>query len=159
MVDDFLMNEDRTSMAHGLEVRVPFLDIELVQFAMNIPVNLKIKHNQTKYIFRKAMAALLPKETIQKRKWGFSFNPYYQFQKDLKQVAEQVLTRTRVEARGWFHYDYIRRILETPPHPRLRWHYYFIWLAVGLEIWAQMFLEGDVTHPDFDLKSYLSDIK
>ncbi|HLO17366.1 MAG TPA: asparagine synthase C-terminal domain-containing protein, partial [Anaerolineales bacterium] len=156
MVDDFLMNEDRTSMAHGLEVRVPFLDRDLVRFAMGIPVEYKIKNNHTKYIFRKAMTKLLPPQIIQKKKWGFSFNPYYQYQKDLKTIAEQTLTRDRVEARGWFNYAYIRRILDTPPHPRLRWHYYFIWLAVGLEIWAQMFLEGDLSHPEFDLESYMT---
>jgi len=154
MVDDFLMNEDRTSMAHGLEVRVPYLDRDLVQFAMGIPVDLKIKHNQTKYIFRKAMADLLPEHAIRKKKWGFSFNPYYQFQKDLKVVAERVLTRERVEARGWFNYAYLRRVLDHPPHPRLRWHYFILWLALGLEIWCQMFLEGDLSQPELSLEAY-----
>lgn len=154
MVDDFLMNEDRTSMAHGLEVRVPYLDRDLVRFALGIPVDLKIKHNQTKYIFRKAMTGLLPEHAIRKKKWGFSFNPYYQFQKDLKEVVERVLTRERVEARGWFNYVYLRRILDHPPHPRLRWHYFFLWLALGLEIWCQMFLEGDVARPVLSLDAY-----
>ncbi|MCB9098306.1 MAG: asparagine synthase (glutamine-hydrolyzing) [Anaerolineales bacterium] len=154
MVDDFLMNEDRTSMAHGLEVRVPFLDRDLVRFALGIPVELKIKNNQTKYIFRKAMAGILPEHAVQKKKWGFTFNPYYQFQKDLKTVAERVLTRRRVEARGWFNYDYLRRILDHPPHPRLRWHYFMLWLGLGLEIWAQMFLESAGEAPLFDLEAY-----
>ncbi len=154
MADDFLMNEDRTSMAHGLEVRVPFLDRDLVQFALGIPVDLKIKQNQTKYIFRKAMAGLLPEHAVQKKKWGFTFNPYYQFQKDLKTTAERVLTQERVEARGWFNYTYLRQILDHPPHPRLRWHYFILWLALGLEIWAQMFLEGNVKQPTLNLEAY-----
>jgi asparagine synthase (glutamine-hydrolysing) len=154
MSDDFLMNEDRTSMAHGLEVRVPFLDKDLVRFAMNIPVDLKIRQNCTKYIFRKAMKGLLPQAIIDKKKWGFGFNPYYQFQKDLKTVAEKVLTRARVEQRGWFNYRYLQRILNHPPHPRLRWHYFYLWLALGLEIWGQMFLDGNVATPSFDLDSY-----
>ncbi len=153
MVDDFLMNEDRTSMAHGLEVRVPFLDRDLVRFALGIPVEMKIRQNQTKYIFRRAMADILPQHAIQKKKWGFTFNPYYQFQKDLKQVAERVLTQERVEARGWFNYAYLRRIFDHPPHPRLRWHYFILWLALGLEIWSQMFLEGDL-QPGLDLEAY-----
>ena len=154
LVDDFLMNEDRTSMAHGLEVRVPFLDRDLVRFAFSVPWHLKIKRQQTKYIFRKAMTGLLPDYTLYKPKWGFSFNPYYQFQKDLRHVAERVLTRQRVEARGWFNYSYLRRILDHPPSPRLRWHYFLLWLAVGLEIWGQMFLEGDVRHPTLELDAY-----
>jgi asparagine synthase (glutamine-hydrolysing) len=158
LVDDFLMNEDRTSMAHGLEVRVPFLDRDLVRFAFSIPWHLKVKRQQTKYIFRKAMAGLLPAHTLRKKKWGFSFNPYYQFQKDLKQVAERVLTRQRVEARGWFNYAYLRRILDHPPSPRLRWHYFLLWLAVGLEIWGQMFLEGDIRRPTLELEAYTASI-
>lgn len=154
LVDDFLMNEDRTSMAHGLEARVPLLDRDLVRFAFSIPGQLKVKQQQTKYILRKALIGLLPEDTLRKKKWGFSFNPYYQFQKDLKSVAERILTRQRVEARGWFNYVYLRRILEHPPSPRLRWHYFFLWLAVGLEIWAQMFLEGDIRQPALELEAY-----
>lgn len=154
MVDDFLMNEDRTSMAHGLEVRVPFLDRDLVRFALGIPVSLKIKNNQTKYIFRQAMAGLLPQHALQKKKWGFTFNPYYQFQKDLREAAERVLTPERVAARGWFNNAFLRRILNHPPHPRLRWHYFILWLALGLEIWAQMFLEGNPNDPVLDLEAY-----
>ena len=154
MIDDLLMNEDRTSMAHGLEVRVPFLDRDLVRFAMGIPVDLKIKGNETKYIFRKAMTGLLPAHALNKKKWGFSFNPYYQFQKDLKTVAERILTRHRVEQRGWFNYAYLRRILDHPSHPRLRWHYFFLWLALGLEIWAQMFLDGSHPDPAHQLEAY-----
>ncbi|RME50881.1 MAG: asparagine synthase (glutamine-hydrolyzing) [Caldilineae bacterium] len=154
LVDDFLANEDRTSMAHGLEVRVPFLDRDLVRFALSIPPALKIRRNQTKYIFRKAMAGILPEAAIRKKKWGFSFNPYYQFQKDLRAVAERILTRERMEAEGLFNYEYLRRILDHPPHPRLRWHYFFFWYVVGFEIWRQMFLEGDLQHPDFALEAY-----
>ena len=141
-------------MAHGLEVRVPFLDQDLARFALGIPADLKIKGNQTKDIFRKAMRGVLPESTLTKPKWGFSFNPYYQFQKDLKTVAERILTRERVERRGWFNYAYLRRILEHKPHPRLRWHYFFLWLALGLEIWSSMFLEGDLGHPQLELEAY-----
>jgi asparagine synthase (glutamine-hydrolysing) len=154
MVDDFLLNEDRTSMAHGLEVRVPFLDRDLVRFAMGIPVDLKIRGNETKHIFRTAMRGLLPEHALRKKKWGFSFNPYYQFQKDLKQTAEQVLTRSRVEQRGWFNYAYLRRILDHPAHPRLRWHYFLLWIALGLEIWAQMFLDAPMHAPRLELDAY-----
>ena len=154
MVDDFLMNEDRTSMAHGLEVRVPFLDRDLVTFALSIPPEFKMPWNESKYLFKKAMAGVLPDHALRKKKWGFSFNPYYQFQKDLKRIASQVLTRERVEARGWFNYAYLRRILDHPPHPHLRWHYFMLWLILGLEIWGQMFLDGDPAHVELDLDAY-----
>jgi asparagine synthase (glutamine-hydrolysing) len=154
MQEDFLMNEDRTSMANGLEVRVPFLDRDLVRFAMSIPVDIKMKNGELKHLFRKAMAGVLPQHALKKKKWGFAFNPYYQFQKDLKTVAERILTRQRVEDRGVFNYAYLKKIMDHPPHPRLRWHYFFLWLAVGLEIWFQMFIDGDVSAPVFELEYY-----
>ena len=143
-------------MAHGVEVRVPFLDVELVKFAFSIPTDLKIKGAETKYIFRRGMRGILPEHALRKSKWGFSFNPFHQFQKDLRAVANQVLTRERVEGLGWFNYAYLRRILDHPPHPRLRWHYFFVWLAVGLHIWHDMFIVGDVRAPQFEMETYVA---
>jgi asparagine synthase (glutamine-hydrolysing) len=115
-----------------------------------------MKHGELKYIFRQAMKSVLPLHTLTKKKWGFSFNPYYQFQKDLRSVALNVLTRQRVEDRGVFNYTYLKSIMSHPPHPLLRWHYFFLWLAVGMEIWFQMFIDGDVSRPIFDLEFYTS---
>mgnify|MGYP003955289437 CR=1 FL=1 len=56
------------SMAHGVEVRVPFLDLDLVNFSTTIPPNLKMKGNETKYILKKSMEKYLPKEVIYRRK-------------------------------------------------------------------------------------------
>jgi asparagine synthase (glutamine-hydrolysing) len=140
MVNDFLLSEDRVSMAHGLEVRVPFLDHELVQVAWQIPTALKLHWGQGKYVFKKAVRSWLPKLILDKRKWGFTFSSYHQYQKDLKIVAEAVLTRERVHDVGWFNYNWIRQVLDYPPHPRLRWHYFMLWMMVGFEIWRQIFL-------------------
>jgi len=100
------------------------------------------------------MTGLLPEHALRKKKWGFSFNPYHQFQKDLRGVAQSILTRRRVEERGWFNYAYLQRIIDHPPHPRLRWHYFFLWLAVGMEIWARLFLDGDVRQPQVSLEAH-----
>ncbi len=159
LVDDFLLNEDRMSMANSLEVRVPFLDRDLVEYAFNIPGNLKIKGNRPKYIFKAAMTPHLPKATLNKKKWGFAINPYFQFKKDLKYTAERILTPRRVKERGLFNYAYIKQILDYPAHPRMRWHYMLLWMLVGFEIWHQMFIDGGGSPPggsppDFDIESY-----
>lgn len=143
MVNDYLLVEDRMSMAHSLEERVPFLDLDLVKLGLSIPAAMKMVGGQTKGLLRKAMAEFLPEKIIKKKKWGFAFNPYLQFQKDLKSTAEAMLTRARVEADGIFNYTYIRAILNAKPHPRLRWHYNFLWVLTGFYIWKQMFIESD----------------
>ncbi len=154
MVNDYLLTDDRMSMSHSVEERVPFLDRDLVEFGFSIPVEMKIKHNTTKYLFREAMKDKLPPKIITKKKWGFAVNPYLQFKKDLKDVAENILTKDFVEKQGIFNYKYIRRILDYPANPHLRWHYNYIWIVLGLAIWEKTFIEGDIENKDFDLKRF-----
>ncbi len=139
MINDYLLVEDRMSMAHSVEERVPFLDIDLVEYAMSIPIEMKIKHNQTKYIFRKAMESRLPPNIVKKKKWGFTANPYLQFKKDLKTQAESTLTRSFVEEQGIFNYKYLRSIIDHKPYPRMRWHYNYLWIVLGLAKWQKIF--------------------
>jgi asparagine synthase (glutamine-hydrolysing) len=142
MIDDFLLSEDRVSMAHGLESRVPFLDLDLVKLAFSIPANLKMRGAEMKYLFRKAMRARLPEAILKKKKWGFSFNPYYQFQKDLKKAVADQLTEQAVNDLGFFNYTFIRNVLDHPPHPRLRRHYFMIWVMLGFHQWYDLFVRG-----------------
>lgn len=69
--DDILVKVDRASMMHGLEVRAPFLDIDLVNFARRIPANWKYRHGQTKYILKKALEPILPMDVLHRKKKGF----------------------------------------------------------------------------------------
>ncbi len=155
MVNDYLLTEDRMSMAHSVEERVPFLDSDLVNLGFRIPVSVKMKGNRTKYLLRNAMQSHLPPQILRKKKWGFTFNPYLQFQKDLKQTAENILTRKTIEKDGIFSYPYIRSILDTRPHPRMRWHYNFIWMVTGFYIWKKMYIEtDDFTRQEFALETY-----
>ncbi len=143
MLNDYLLVEDRMSMSHSLEERVPFLDLDLVTLGLSIPAKMKMPGGQTKGLLRKAMATHLPERILNKKKWGFTFNPYLQFQKDLKTTAEKILTKERIEQDGIFNYPYIRSILDAPPHPRLRWHYNYIWVLTGFYIWKKMFIDSN----------------
>ena len=68
---DILQKADKMSMAHSLEVRVPFLDKEVFDFAAKLPKEAKIAAGTTKYIFRKAVSEFLPQETDERKKLGF----------------------------------------------------------------------------------------
>jgi len=69
--DDILVKADRASMAHGLEVRSPFLDYDLVDFVRRIPFHYKLRGGQTKYLLKAALTSLLPQETLYRSKKGF----------------------------------------------------------------------------------------
>jgi asparagine synthase (glutamine-hydrolysing) len=157
MVNDYLLVDDRMSMANSVEERVPFLDKDLVEFGFSIPLELKIKNNKTKQLFRKAMEDKLPPKIINKKKWGFTVNPYLQFTKDLKGVAEKVLTEEFVRTQGIFNYDYIQKILNYKPSPKLRWHYNYLWIVLGIGIWQKMYIDSDkYLTKEIDLEKYYS---
>jgi asparagine synthase (glutamine-hydrolysing) len=139
MINDYLLVEDRMSMANGIEERVPYLDIDLVNYANTIPANLKIKKGTTKALFREAMTGKLPDIVINKPKWGFTVNPYLQFKKDLKMRVEAELTEKYIKEQGIFNYDYIHKIVNHPAHPKLRWHYNHLWLILGYKVWEEEF--------------------
>lgn len=72
LVDDILVKVDRSTMAHSLEARAPFLDYRLVEFAASLPVDLKMRGFQKKYLLKKSQAGRLPDSVLQRRKQGFN---------------------------------------------------------------------------------------
>ncbi|MFP6905575.1 MAG: asparagine synthase (glutamine-hydrolyzing) [Verrucomicrobiota bacterium] len=139
MVNDLLVCEDRMTSAHGLEGRVPFLDKSLVEWAFRLPAADKMKGRQTKALWKRVAGEQLPPEIMNKTKQGFSFNPYEQWRKDLRPLVEKELSREWCEASGLFNYGFIQALLQCPAHPRLRWHYFLVWLMVGVKQWMEVF--------------------
>jgi asparagine synthase (glutamine-hydrolysing) len=139
MVDDFLVNEDRVTSAHGLEARVPFLDRDLVELAFRIPPAWKMSGPETKHFWKESVGAVLPRRILAKKKQGFTFSSYHQWLKDLRGVIERDLTREWCGDSGLFNYRFVEEILEYPPHPNLRWHYFMLWMMVGVKEWTEVF--------------------
>ncbi len=151
MVDDFLANEDRMSMAASLESRVPFLDKHIVEFAFSLPVAWKIKRNRRKLFLKSLLAETVPKHILVKKKQGFTFNPVLQAQKDLIPLARKYLTRERVEDSGVFNFDYINTIMTATPHRNLRWHFFLLWKILGYHIWEDIFIHSSNQPPKTDI--------
>ena len=151
MVDDFLTNEDRMSMAHSLEVRVPFLDKRIVEFGFSLPLEWKIKIKQRKILLKKILKNLVPDEILHKKKHGFTFNPVLQAQKDLQPLARKYLTEKRVKSSGVFNYEYLEKILYSRPRPQLRWHYFLLWKILGYHIWEDIFIRNQGNTTDISI--------
>lgn len=98
-----LVKEDRASMAVSLEIRVPFLDHELVKLASQIPSNLKIKYREKKYILKKAFADTLPHTILHRKKQGFGVPLVHYFRNELKDFAYN-------EIFGFQEYNYYDKI-------------------------------------------------
>ena len=151
MVDDFLLVDDRMNMAHSVESRVPFLDKELVEFAFAIPSDLNRKDPNGKYILKMAMKDLLPKEVIKKEKRGFASGTYETYLRELREIAMQKLPEGNLVKGGYFQQDYINKVLNAIPNPRLNLHYNVIWNLLTFEIWYEIFINGDVRKPKLDM--------
>ncbi len=141
MVNDLLHNEDTMSMAHSVESRVPFLDLDFVRFAAAIPDSLRFGRG-LKGLLKKAMMPVLPRRTLHKPKRGFTVDPVKQYKKDLKTMAHDVLTPDRVREGGVFNPRFVSTILDARPGQNLRWHYFMLWQMIGLELWRELFTES-----------------
>ncbi len=111
LVDDLLTLTDRMSMAHSLEVRVPFLDHEVVQFFWAVPSHLKLKGLTKKYLLKKAAERVLPREVIYRRKKGFSVPLTVWFRGPLRKSLLDLLGSSSLDQMGIFNRRYIDAIL------------------------------------------------
>jgi asparagine synthase (glutamine-hydrolysing) len=110
--ESILVKVDRASMACSLEVRAPFLDYELVEFAMGLPLKLKLKGFTSKYILKKAMKNWLPDEVINRPKKGFGV-PIAKWAKGpLKELFGDLLSPDRIRREGILNPEYLTSLLK-----------------------------------------------
>jgi len=130
---------DRASMAYSLEVRVPFLDHELVEFCAGIPPALKMRRLQEKYILRQALRTTLPKEIIRHKKCPL-MAPYRQWLcGKLPDFASEMLSETRLRDKGYFDATSIKHLLTA--HQARKADYGRHLLGVlAVQLWDELFL-------------------
>jgi asparagine synthase (glutamine-hydrolysing) len=137
-----LLVEDKVSMAHSLEARVPFLDNELVDLALRIPSRLKHANGGGKRLLRQAMSGLLPDEIINKRKQGFSPPDQSWYRGPTMDYIREILLDPRSLNRGYFQPNYVRRTLDEHLAGRVN-HRLLIWSLLSFEWWNRLYMDGD----------------
>src|SRR5205823_4881293 len=115
---DILTKVDRMSMAHSLEARVPLLDHELVELAARLPPSLHLHGKTSKYLFKRAMAGILPDEIISRRKQGFAVPLGRWFRGGLHDLARDVLLCDTSRRRGLVDPAYVKDLLDGPARGR-----------------------------------------
>jgi asparagine synthase (glutamine-hydrolysing) len=111
LVDDLLVKTDRASMAHSLEVRVPFLDPVVTNFAFGLPTKHKIRGLSKKVLLRKAAEPLLPREVVHGRKRGFSIPAAAWLRGELAPFARETLSPATLGRQGFFDPQVVSRLL------------------------------------------------
>jgi asparagine synthase (glutamine-hydrolysing) len=130
--DDILTKVDRASMAHALEVRSPFMDYRIVEFAARLPLKHKLRRLTTKYLLRKAFASDLPSEPLKRPKHGFAVPLGDGFHGPLKTIyKELVLSQNQPD---WVNRKEAQRLLSEHLTGRID-HGHKLWLLLFLHAW------------------------
>lgn len=133
--------EDRNSMAHSIETRLPFLDYRLVEFVFGLPAKFKIRRGVTKIILREAMEGVLP-EGVRNRmdKMGFVVPEADWFRNELRDFIDDILNSNSFSERGLFNLSRIHKAFQDHCDGRAD-HHTMIWRCVNLELWFRMFVD------------------
>ena len=139
--DDLLVKTDVATMAHSLEARSPFLDHAFMEFAAQIPAEMKLRGMTAKYILKKAFRSRLPDAVISRGKQGFAVPLDHWFRGELKEMAFDILLSQRAAERAYFRPETIRKILDEHVSGKWNWQNH-IWNLLMLELWHRMFIDG-----------------
>jgi asparagine synthase (glutamine-hydrolysing) len=143
LADHNLNYTDKTAMAHAIEVRVPLIDPDMVDFAARIPVGLKQKGKHGKYIFKRAMEPFLDHDVIYRPKTGFGAPIRSWVRRELTPLIDDVLTESALQRRGMFSPASVRQLIEDDRSGRVD-AAYTVYAILCLELWARVFLDPAV---------------
>ena len=147
--DDLLVKMDVASMAHSLEVRSPFLDHPLMEWAAAIPDAQKVPGADAKALLKRAMAPYLPAEVLYRPKMGFSVPIAAWLRGDMRDFTRALLLSGPAAGRGLFDLAALERLLDREPPPsvgqaspaeRQAWR---VWALLMLELWFRMWIDSD----------------
>jgi asparagine synthase (glutamine-hydrolysing) len=137
-----LVVEDKMSMAHSMEARVPFLDNELVDFALRIPATVRAGSHEGKTLLRQAARSFLPDRLVRKRKQGFSPPDGTWYRGRNVHYVRDVLLDPGSLGRGIFRPEFVENVIREHAEGHAD-HRLMIWSLLCLEWWQRLFIDGE----------------
>jgi len=134
--DDILYKTDRMSMAHSLEVRPPFLDHRIVEFANGLPESMKIRGFRQKFVLKELMRGKLPQSVLQRKKTGFDIPTHDWFRGTLRELLMDALRPEAIEATGIFDAGAIHSLIRDHMERRINAGYH-LWGLLTLFLWMK----------------------
>jgi len=136
---DLLVKADIATMANGLELRSPFLDVNVVEWGVSLPLKYKIKGFETKHILKDVARSLIPAELIDRPKMGFGIPRAEWLRTGMREMVVDTLTDTTAAQRGWFNSAEVRRVINSHMAGEDKDH--VLWPMLMLELWARTWLD------------------
>jgi asparagine synthase (glutamine-hydrolysing) len=143
LIDHNFNYTDKTSMAAGVEVRVPFLDPDLVSYANKLPVSWKYPGSDGKWILKQAMTGLLPDSVLHRKKAGFGAPLRAWLRGPLRTFVEEMLSESTLKRRGIFDYRAVSQLVNADREGKID-AAYTIFSLICIEIWARQFIDPAV---------------
>ena len=140
LAEDILTKVDRASMAVSLEVRAPFLDQRVAEYAASLPANYKLRGKTTKYILKRAVVGFVPPFVTRRGKKGFGVPVAEWLKLNLRPLARDLLSPARVRRAGVFNPDYVVR-LQDEHEKGIANHRKLLWTLLMFELWHESFIE------------------
>ena len=140
--DDLLIKADKITMANSIELRVPFLDHKVLEFAARLPVDFKMNGAETKYTLKQLFKNRIPPEILNRPKAGFPVPDAYWYRHELKHVPGEILLDSRAVSRGYFRTSEIERLIKG--HQSGTDYGHEIFSLIVLELWHRQFVDQDV---------------
>ena len=138
--DDLLVKADIASMACSLEVRSPFLDQELMEFAATLPASLKIQNGVSKYLLKSYLRGKMPDPYIERPKTGFGVPLRMWFRKELRSMTEDILLSRSARGRGYFKRNSVEKMIQRHCSGLFD-HTYQLYALLVLELWHEIFVD------------------
>ena len=160
-----LVVEDKLSMAHSLETRLPFLDNDLVEFAQRVPANYKLRDiekivrtnenepakrwrfvertNDGKLVLRQALRRYAPEEIVSQPKQGFSAPDASWFKGESIEYVKRLVLNPHARIYEWFDFDSVQSLVQQHIEGKVN-RRLFIWSLINLELWLRIFLDGQL---------------
>jgi len=139
LADDIMVKVDRMSMAASLEAREPLLDHKLVEFVFGLDGRLKLHGLTTKWVFKKTMERLLPRENIYRPKEGFSIPIKHWLRTELRELMLDHLSEKRIREAGYFNPAPVRKMIDAHLAGRRNFSHQ-LWALLVFEIWRESYL-------------------
>ena len=135
-----LMRVDKMTMATSVEARVPFLDHHLVEYAMGLPVGLKIKGKSGKHILKKALESVLPHDVLYSRKRGFGAPIKEWFRGAGGERLGDLIMNSSISRRNVFDYKFIARLMDEHECGKRDWSFH-LWALLNVSLWYDRWID------------------
>jgi asparagine synthase (glutamine-hydrolysing) len=135
-----LMRVDKMTMATSVEARVPFLDHNLVEYAMGLPRSLKVEGSSGKHILKRALEEVLPHDLLYSQKRGFGAPIREWLGKGSTELLDRYIMNSTLRRRNFFDYGFVSKMVEQHRRGAFDWSFQ-LWALLNLSLWYERWID------------------